>query len=95
MEIKLRNFESNIDPEEKVQDVKYYYSIKDSIGMLEINLTLPEESDPVEWFVYHLKDLYKGFKEYIVYHNKWKYSLEYDKGNKFIEEWYFSKNKMY
>ena len=67
MKIKLRSFESKIYSDEKIQDVKYYYSIEDSIGMLEINLTLPEESDPVEWFVIHLKDLYKGFKEYICY----------------------------
>ena len=95
MEIKLRSFEAKINPDEKIQEVRYLYSIEDSLGLLEINLTIPEESDQVEQFIIHLKDLYKGFKEYIVYHNRWKYRLEYDKGNKFIEEWYFSKIKMY
>ena len=94
MKIKLRSIESTIYPDEKIQDVKYYYSIEDSLGMLEINLTLSEESDPVEWFVFHLKDLYKGFKEYICYHGKFKDRLDYDK-NKYCDEWYISKIKMY
>lgn len=95
MEIKLRSFEAKINPDEKIQEVRYLYSIEDSTGLLAIELTIPLESDPVEWFVYHTKDLYKDMKEYIIFHNKWKYILEYDKGNKFMEEWYFSKIKMY
>lgn len=94
MEIKLRSFEAKINPDEKIQEVRYLYSIEDSLGLLEINLTIPEESDQVEQFIIHLKDLYKGFKEYIVYHNRWKYRLDIDK-NKYINEIYLSKIKMY
>lgn len=94
MEIKLRSFEAKINSDEKIQEVRYLYSIEDSLGLLEINLTLPEESDQVEQFIIHLKDLYKGFKEYIVYHNRWKYRLDIDK-NKYINEMYLNKIRMY
>ena len=49
--------------------------IDDSLGLLKIDLTIPEEADPVEQFVIHIKDIYRGYNTYNIYHNKWKYSL--------------------
>lgn len=92
VKIKLKTFTSRIDTEEHIQEVTYKYSIEDSIGLLEIELTISEEADPVEYFVLHTKDLYKYNVpiEYIVYHTKWKYSLYFDGGI-----WELHKIKMY
>ena len=90
MKIKLKDFVTKMNVDEEIQRVYYRYSIEDSTGLLELDITIPLESDPVEWFVYHTKDLYKDMKEYIVYHNKWKYILEYDE-----DEIYIHKIKMY
>lgn len=73
--IKLRKFDTLIDTEEHIQEVRYLYSIGSSTGLLEINLTIPEDADPVEYFVYRIKDLYKGYNQYDIIHGKWKYSL--------------------
>lgn len=94
----LRNFDTVIYTEEHTQEVRYRYSIEDSPGLLEIFLTIPEEADPVEYFVLHTKDLYRYNLpvDYVVYHGKWKYRLESlrDKyGNS--DEWHLSKIKMY
>lgn len=88
----LKNFDVVIYTEEHTQEVRYRYSIDDSFGLLEINLTIPEEADQVEYFVLHIKDLYKYNVpvDYIVYHGKWKYKLEYNK-----DEWRMSKIKMW
>lgn len=90
MKIKLKDFVTKINPDDEIQDVYYRYSIDDSTGLLALELTIPLESDPVEWFVYHTKDLYKDIKEYIIYHNKWKYILE-----QADDEIYIQKIKMY
>lgn len=75
MKIRLKRFNTLIDTDEHSQEVQYFYSIEDSTGLLEINLNIPEESDPVEYFVIHIKDLYKGYPNYNIYHGKWKYSI--------------------
>ena len=90
MKIKLKDFVTKMHPDDEIQDVYYRYSIEDSTGLLAIELTIPLESDPVEWFVYHTKDLYKDMHEYIVFHNKWKYILEQSD-----DEIYIQKIKMY
>jgi len=73
----LKNFDSVIYTEEHIQEVRYRYTIEDSMGLLEIFLTIPDSVDPVEYFVLHTKDLYKYNVpvEYIVYYGIWKYSL--------------------
>lgn len=88
----LKNFDSVIYTEEHIQEVRYRYTIEDSMGLLEIFLTIPDSVDPVEYFVLHTKDLYKYNVpvEYIVYHTKWKYSL-YLAG----DSWELHKIKMY
>ena len=75
VKIKLRSVDTVQYTEEHTQEARYVYSIEDSIGILEIFLTLPEDADPVEQFVIHVKDLYKGFLNYVVYYRVWKYSL--------------------
>ena len=75
VKFKLRNFDTVIYTEEHTQEVRYRYSIEDSPGLLEIFLTIPEEADPVEYFVLHTKDLYRGYLSYIVYHGKWKHTI--------------------
>ena len=75
MKIKLRSFDTVIYTEEHIQEVEYLYSIDDSLGILKVELTIPEEADPVEQFVIHIKDIYRGFIAYNIYHNKYKYSL--------------------
>ena len=77
LKLKLRNFDSVIYTEEHTQEVRYRYSIEDSPGLLEIYLTIPEDVDPVEYFVLHTKDLYKYNVpiDYNVYHGRWKYWL--------------------
>ena len=94
VKIRLRNFNTVIYTEEHTQEVEYLYTIEDSNGFLKIDLTIPEEADPVEYFVYHLKDLYKGFREYICYHDKYRYRLDIVKSNN-IDEVYLSKIRMY
>lgn len=93
MRIKLRKYDTVVYTEEKTQEVRYIYSIDDSTGLLEIYLTLPEEADPVESFVIDMKNLYRGFKEYIVYYSKYKYRLDIEKNSDV--EFYLSKIQMY
>ena len=90
MKIKLRSFDTVIYAEEHIQEVEYLYSIDDSLGLLKIELTIPEEVDPVEQFVIHIKDIYRGFISYNIYYNKYKYSILKD-GTAFQ----FNKIKMY
>ena len=93
---KVRNFNTVIYDEEHIQEVNYIYSIDDSVGLLKITLTIPEEADPVEYFVLHTKDLYKYNipVDYIVYHGKWKYILKYYH-SKLIRGYQLLKRKMY
>ena len=90
MKIKLRSFDSVIYTEEKTQEVRYLYSIDDSTGLLEVYLTIPEEADPVEQFAIHIKDLYRGYKDYNIYYGKWKYNILSDN-----IAFQFNKIKMY
>ena len=90
---KLKTIYDLIDPDEHIQDVRYKYSIDESCGLLEINLVIPEEADTVEQFVIHMKDLYRGYLNYIVYYGKWKYSLL--KNNYDSEDYQLTKFKMY
>jgi len=90
MKIRLKRFNTLIDTDEHSQEVQYFYSIEDSTGLLEINLNIPEESDPVEYFVIHIKDLYKGYTNYNVYHGKWKYTILNDDNS-----FQYNKIKMY
>lgn len=90
MRIKLRSFDSNVFPDEKIQDVFYRYSIEDSSGVLEINLTMSEENDPVEQFILKIKDLYKGFNTYNIYCFNYKYTLLVDNNS-----YQLNKVKMY
>lgn len=94
MKIKLRSFDTVIYTEEHTQEVRYLYSIEDSTGILEIDLTIPEEADPVEQFILHIKDIYRGIYEYVIYHTKYKY--RYTK-HKTVngEEWFIVKTKMW
>lgn len=92
--IKLKSFDTVVYETEHTQEVRYIYSIGDSLGVLEINLTIPDSQDPVEYFMLHLKDLYKGFNEYIGYYKNFKYRLDLDK-NRFCDEWYLSKIQMW
>ena len=73
MIIKLKCFETNIHPEEQTQDVRYIYYFKDGVGLMELNLTIPDNDDPVEQFIFNMIRLYKGINNYIIYHNKYKY----------------------
>ena len=93
---KVRNFNTVIYDEEHIQEVNYIYSIDDSVGLLKITLTIPEEADPVEYSVLHTKDLYKYNipVDYIVYHGKWKYILKYYH-SKLIRGYQLLKRKMY
>lgn len=90
MKVKLRSFDTVIYTEEHNQEVKYLYSIGDSTDLLEIYLTIPEEADPVEQFIIHLKDIYRGYNNYNVYHGRWKYSIFNDN-----TAFQFNKIKMY
>lgn len=78
---KLVRFDTVIYTEEHTQEVRYVYSIDDSIGLLEINLTIPEEADPVEEFCIAIKNLYRGYYVYIIYHTKFKYMIHIDKND--------------
>ena len=90
MKIKLRSFSTLIYTEEHIQEVEYLYSIDDSSGLLKIDLTIPEEADPVEQFAIHIKDLYRGYNIYNIYHGKWKYNIFSDN-----TAFQFNKIKMY
>lgn len=60
-----------------VKDVNYTYSIDDSLGLLGITLTMYNEIDPLNEFIYHLQDLYK-FNipvDFIIYYKNMKYKL--------------------
>ena len=94
MKFRLKNFTTVIYDEEEIQEVDYTYSIADSVGLLKITLTIPEDADPVEQFIIHLKDIYRNLGTYIVYHTKFKYTLEMSKDNVF-SEYYLTKNKMW
>lgn len=80
VKIKLRSVDSVHYETEHTQEVRYTYSIEDSIGLLEIYLTVPEEAEPVEQFVIHMKDLYKGFSIYNMYYKNYKYILSVNGG---------------
>lgn len=75
VKFKLRNFDIAIYTEGHIQEVRYIYSVEDLPGLLVMYLIMAEEADPVEQFVIHIKDLYKGYNKYVIYHGKWKYSL--------------------
>ena len=94
MKFKLKNFTTLIYDEEKIQEVDYIYSISDSVGLLKITLTIPEDADPVEQFIIHLKDIYRNLGTYIVYHTKFKYKLETSIDNIF-SEYYLTKTRMW
>jgi hypothetical protein len=96
LKLKLRNFDSVIYTEEHTQEVRYRYSIEDSPGLLEIYLTIPEDVDPVEYFVLHTKDMYKYNVpiDYNVYHGKWKYTMHLQKDD-ILSEYYITKYKMW
>ena len=91
---KVRNFNTVIYDEEHIQEVDYVYSIDDSVGLLKITLTIPEEADPMEEFVIHLKNIYRGILEYVVYHGKWKYTMHLQKDD-ILSEYYITKYKMW
>lgn len=94
MKVKLRNLSSVVYQEEKIQEVEYIYSIDDSLGLLKICLTIPESSDPVEQFVMHIKDLYKGYVNYDVYYGRFKYHYNMHKTINGMES-YIVKTKMW
>ena len=77
IKIKLKRI---VEPSEKigvVKDVDYQYSIDDSTGLIGITLTMYNEIDPLNEFIYHLQDLYK-FNipvDYLVYYRNMKYKL--------------------
>ena len=78
---KLVKFDTVIYTEEHTQYVRYVYSIDDSIGLLEIDLTIPEDADPVEEFCISIKNLYRGYYNYIIYHSKYKYQISIDRND--------------
>ena len=79
LKIRLVRFNDKIDTDEHIQEISYKYSLEDSSGLLEINLTIPEEDDPVRAFIYSISNLYKYNVpiDYIVYHGRYKYILKY------------------
>lgn len=90
MKVKLKNLSSVVYTEEHIQEVEYLYSIEDSLGLLKIVLTIPENSDPAEYFALHIKDLYKGYNHYTIYHSKYKYDILVDRNT-----FQLNKNKMW
>ena len=92
LKIRLKNFTSRIDVDEHIQEVEYNYSIEDMLGMLKIELTIPEEVDPVEEFIHKIVDLNKnkfvGIVNYEILHNHYKYYYDAITNN-------LSKIKMY
>lgn len=60
-----------------VKDVNYSYSIDDSIGLLGLTLTMYNEIDPLEEFLYHVPSMYKYNVpvDYVVYYKNMKYKL--------------------
>ena len=75
IKLKLKTLYCLVDPEEHIQDVTYKYYNDTLRGLQEINLVIPEEADTVEQFIIHIRDLYRGYLNYVVYYGKWKYSL--------------------
>ena len=59
LKIRLVRFDDRIDTDEHIQEISYKYSLEDSSGLLEINLTIPEEDDPLRAFIYSISNLYK------------------------------------
>ena len=94
VKIRLRNFNTVLYTNEHIQEVEYFYTIEDSVGLLKITLTIPEDADPVEQFIIHLKDIYRNLGTYIVYHTKFKYKFEISVDNIF-SEYYLTKQKMW
>ena len=74
VKFKLRNFDTVVYDEE-IQEVRYLYTIEDSGGFLEMDLTIPADADPVEQFCLHIKDLYRGYINYVIYHSRYKYNV--------------------
>ena len=75
VKFKLRNYDTVVYDEEDTQDVRYLYTIEDSGGFLGMNLTIPKDADPVEQFCIHIKDLYRGYINYVIYHGRYKYNV--------------------
>ena len=77
IKIKLKSIKEPEAIDGIVKDVNYTYSIDDSLGLLGITLTMYNEIDPLNEFIYHLQDLYK-FNipvDYLVYYRNMKYKL--------------------
>ena len=55
VKFKLRNYDTVVYDEEETQEVRYLYTIEDSGGFLEMNLTIPADADPVEYFCIKIK----------------------------------------
>lgn len=91
---RVKNFNTVIYDEEHVQEVDYIFSIEDSVGLLKITLTIPDDADIMEQFIIHLKDIYRGLKNYVVYHGKWKYTLDMQTDDLY-SEYYVTKRKMW
>lgn len=76
MKIKINKIEK-INENELLKRVEYRYGIDDSSGLLKIELTMYNNIDELEYFLQHLKDLYKFDKEitYIVYYKNYLYKV--------------------
>ena len=96
LKIRLVRFDDKIDVDEHIQEISYKYSLEDSSGLLEINLTIPEEDDPLRAFIYSISNLYKYNVpiDYIVYHGKYKHILKYY-NCKSVKGYMYYKRKMY
>ena len=94
LKIRLVRFDDKIDVDEHIQEISYKYSLEDSSGLLEINLTIPEEDDPLRAFIYSISNLYKYNipVDYVVYHGRYKHILKYFKN---IKDYEYFKRKMY
>lgn len=77
IKIKLKTIKEPDEIIGVVKDVNYSYSIEDSTGLLGITLTMYNEIDPLNEFLYHLQDLYKFNVpvDFIVYYKNMKYKL--------------------
>ncbi len=77
IKIKLKSIKEPEVIDGVVKDVEYQYSLEDSTGLLGIILTMYNEIDPLDEFLYHLKDLYKFNVpvDFIVYYKNMKYKL--------------------
>lgn len=81
LRIKLRSYEV-IDVFDNESYISFKFSIEDSTGLLELCLSVLENSDPVERFCIGIKDLYRDYLKYNIYSGKYKYSIlknNYDK----------------